>query len=152
MGDPQGGGRIRFDFDGSLELARRLWSLADDLVDEDNGREGEYDTAMAKWEGPYGVEFAGRRTDERSSRTAVVTGLRADARSWAAAWAAALDQQNKNNRAAAVQHERDSRNIFEQGWDATFGEDDSDEQVAQVPDVPVPTPPLFNATATETTF
>jgi hypothetical protein len=152
MGDPQGGGRVVFDFDGSLELARQLWSLADDIVTEHGLRETDFTTANAKWEGPYGVEFEGRRADERTSKANVVEGLRDDARAWAQAWAAALDQQNKNNRAAEVTRVRNDRNLFEVGWDNTFGEDDSDSQVAAVPDVTVPIPPRFQATATETTY
>ncbi len=149
---PTGGGRVVFDFDGSLELARQLWSLADDIQSEHSLREADYDTAIAKWEGPYATEFAGRRSDERSSKTNVVSGLRADARAWASAWRDALDQQNKNNRAAKVTEIRDNRAWYEQAWDATFGEDDSDDQVAQVPYVATPVPPQFAATATETTF
>ena len=30
------GGRVDFDFEGSLQLARKLWQLADDLVTEDH--------------------------------------------------------------------------------------------------------------------
>ena len=152
MGDLDAGGRVRFDFDGSLELARKLWSIADDLVDEDNGRRTEAETALAKWEGPYGTEFSGRRADEHTSRVNVIAGLRADARSWASAWAVALDQQNKNNRAQAVIDEREDRSLLEKGWDSTFGSDDSDDQVDQVPEVPVPQPPAFTPTATETTY
>ena len=60
----------------------------------------QYDTAKAKWLGTYGEQLADRRSTERSSRTNVITGLRDDARAWAKAWAQAMDQQNKNNRAA----------------------------------------------------
>lgn len=152
MGGPHGGDRVVFDFEGSLELARQLWSLAEDIVTEHGLRETDFTTANAKWEGPYGVEFEGRRADERTSKVNVVEGLRDDARAWAQAWAAALDQQNKNNRAAEVTRIRDSRNFIEVGWDNTFGEDDSDSQVPAVPSIEVPSPPLFNATATETTY
>jgi len=149
---PTGGGRVVFDFDGSLELARLLWSLADDIQNEHTLREADYETAIAKWEGPYATEFAGRRADERTSKTNVVSGLRADARAWAQAWAAALDQQNKNNRAAKVTEVRNDRGLLERGWDATFGEDDSDSKVDPVPEIAVPLPPSFTATATETTY
>jgi hypothetical protein len=152
MGDPRPGERVVFDFAGALELARQLWSMADDLQEEDGGRTDDADLARLKWEGAYAIEFDGRREDERTSRLNVWVGLRDDARSWAEAWAAALHQQNLNNRAQAVQDERDNRGFWEKGWDATLGEDDSESQVAPVPDVPVPQPPSFAATATETTY
>ena len=63
-----------------------------------------------------------------------------------------MDQQNKNNRAAEVTRIREDRAWYEKGWDATFGEDDSDDQVPEPEAVSVPTPPSFAATATETTY
>lgn len=152
MGDVKAGGRVAFDWDGSLELARKLWSLADDLTHEDAGRETQFDTAKAKWEGAYGKQFVQRRSTERSSRSNVVAGLRDDARAWAKAWAQAMDQQNKNNRAAEVERISDDRGMIEKGWDKTFGSDDSDDKVPMPDSVPVPTPPGFAPTATEVTY
>jgi hypothetical protein len=148
----EGGGRVQFDFDGSLALARQLWALADDLVLEDGGREQQYDTAVAKWEGRHGVDFVGRRSTERSSRWRVVEALKDDANLWAEAWARALNQQNKNNRAAEVERIRDDRSGFTKLVDATVGEDDSDDKVP-MPEYPaVPTPPGFAPTATEVSY
>lgn len=152
MGDPKAGGRVQFDWDGSLQLARQLWNLADDLQTEDTGRESQYDTAKAKWLGTYGDEFADRRVTERGSKNHVVAGLREDARAWAQAWASAMDQQNKNNRAAEVERVRDDRSLWDKGVDATVGEDNSDDKVPMPDSVPVPTPPGFAPTATETTY
>jgi hypothetical protein len=149
---PEGGGRVQFDFEGSLQLARQLWGIADDVQTEDDGRETQYDTAKAKWLGTYADQFVGRREDERTSRATVVAALREDARLWAQAWARALDQQNKNNRAAEVERIRDDRGLFERGWDSTFGEDDSDDQVPMPEPVSVPTAPSFLPTASEITY
>lgn len=146
------GGRVKFDFEGSLQLARQLWSLADDLEREDDGRETQYETAKAKWLGTYAAQFVSRRETERTSRSNVVAALKADAKAWAKAWATAMDQQNKNNRAAEVQRVSDERPWWEKGWDATFGEDDSESKVPHPEPVPVPTPPHFAATATETRY
>ena len=146
------GGRVQFDFDGSLELARALWALADDLDTEDAGREGQYDTAVAKWEGRYAVDFAGRRDTERASRRNVVSGLKEDANLWAEAWARALHQQNKNNRVAEVERISDDRGGFTKLVDATIGEDDSDSKVPMPEYPPVPQPPGFAPTATEVTY
>ncbi len=152
MGDVVAGGRVEFDWDGSLRLARKLWTMADELQEENTGREAEYDTAKAKWLGTYGDEFTTRREGERSSKTNVVAGLRTDAREWAKAWARAMDQQNRNNRAAEVERVRADRNFIEVGWESTFGSDNSDEEVDQIDAVPVPIPPNFSPTATETTY
>ncbi len=152
MGDPRPGERVDFDFDGALALARKLWALSIDLREEDEGRAGDAEVARAKWRGPYARRFDGRRDTERSSRFNVAAGLREDARAWAQAWATALDQQNKNNRAAEVQRVRADRGLLERGWDATFGEDNSEDEVAAVPEVPVPRPPDFAPTASETTY
>ena len=45
MGDIDPGGQVDFDFDGSLELARKLWALAEDLEQEDRGRGRQAETA-----------------------------------------------------------------------------------------------------------
>lgn len=140
------GGAVDFDFEGSLELARQLWALAADLRTEDNGRGTEADTAKAKWEGAYGEQFQQRRDTERTSRTNVAEGLRDDARSWAQAWATATDQQLKNNRLVQIEQIRDDRGLLEKGWDSTFGNDDSDDQVPMPDPVAVPQPPSFIAT------
>ena len=154
MGDDvkAGGRAVQFDWDGSLELARKLWALAEDLQHEDAGRETQYDTAKAKWRGAYGEQFAERRSTERASCTNVITGLRDDARAWAQAWAQAMDQQNKNNRAAEVERVSDDRGLIEKGIDATVGSDDSDSKAPKPASVPVPTPPGFAPTAHETTY
>ena len=152
MGDTRGGGRVQFDFEGSLALARQLWALADEVDSADRARESQFDDAMVKWRGAYADEFRNRRETERISKGNVVAGLREDAEAWAQAWASALDQQNRNNRAAAVERVREERNIFEKGWDATFGQDDSDREVPMPEPVRVPIPPRFEPTATERIF
>lgn len=144
----EGGGRVEFDFAGSLQLARDLWALADEILTEDNGREQQFTTAKEKWLGPYGEQFVGRRSDERTSRGTVVSAMRDDARAWAQAWATAMNQQNKNNRAAEVERIRDDRGLLEQGSDFFFG-DDSDDQVPMPPEPAVPTPPGFAPTMSE---
>ena len=148
MGDIDPGGQVAFDFDGSLELARALWALADELEQEDLGRGRQSETALARWAGPYARQFAPRRATEEASATNVVTGLRADAESWAAAWVEAMHQQNKNNRAARVEQVRDDRWWGEKAWDATVGEDDSESQVGEADRPPTPRPPSFRPTAT----
>lgn len=145
------GGRVNFDFDGALQLARGLWALADDLETEDNGRGGEAEVAKAKWRGAYGDEFARRRDDEYTSRTRVVDGLRRDAKEWAKAWAKAMTQQNKNNRAAKVEQQKQKRSNMEKFADIFVG-DDSDDLVASARTATAPQPPGFLPTSTEQRF
>lgn len=147
----KGGARVKFDFEGSLQLARSLWALAAELETSDAGRNTEYETAKAKWQGTYGTEFASRRETERSACTNVVNGLRRDAKAWAKAWAKAMEQQNKNNRAAKVEKLRKERSNMEKFGDYFVG-DDSDDHVPDVKAVAVPTAPGFLATATEKKF
>lgn len=149
MGDIDPGGQVDFDFDGSLELAAKLWALAEELEREDSGRQRQGETALAKWRGPYATQFGQRRATEEASAGNVVTGLRADARSWASAWVDAMEQQNKNNRAAKVEAVRDDRGLIERGWDEYgFGEDDSESKVGAAERPATPQPPGFAPTAT----
>ena len=148
MSDIDPGGRVDFDFDGALELARKLWALADQVSQEEQGRQRDATTALAKWAGPHATRFAERRGAEFQSSMNVWTGLRENAQAWAAAWVDAMEQQNKNNRAAAVQQHRDDRSWIHEQWDEHgFGEDDSESQVAAAERPPTPTPPSFTPTA-----
>lgn len=154
------GGRVQFDFEGSLRMARQLWALAGTLANEDRARESDFETAKARWEGSYGDEFVSRRENERTDRIAVESALREDAQLWAQAWAGAMDQQNRNNRMAHIdelaEELRDDRGWLERNVGDRFTGDDSfDQAVSQTPEpapVPVPTPPLFSPTATERVY
>lgn len=144
-------GKVEFDFVGSLELARQLWQLAAEVERVNGARQKAYETAKTKWLGAYGDEFVTRRDAETSSSSNIVVGLQDGAKSWAQAWAKAMDQQNKNNRAAKVKEISDRRSNAERFTDfAIVRRDDSDDQVPKVPQVAVPVPPLFLATATVT--
>ena len=52
MGDIDPGGTVDFDFEGSLELAKQLWSLAEELEHEDRGRGRQGETASRSGVGP----------------------------------------------------------------------------------------------------
>lgn len=143
MGYRGAGGKVVFDFDGSLELARLLWALADALEAEDSGRQTDYETAMARFKGAYADQFVSRRDTETTSRSTVVEGLRADAKNWAKAWANAKYQQNKNDRVAAVEKIRADRSNMEKFYDLVRGNDDSDDQVPPAKSVTTPSPPQF---------
>ena len=146
MGYRGAGGKVVFDFEGSLDLARKLWALADALETEDRGRQGEYEIAKAKFQGAYADQFVGRRDTERSSASTVIESLRVDARGWASAWAKAKYQQNVNDRVAKVETMRQSRSMWEKFGDAVMGYDDTDDQVPAAQSVPTPVPPSFSPT------
>ena len=135
---------VQFDWDGSLELARKLWAYADDLATAKSTRSGQADTALTKWEGPYGDQFKTRKANEQSSMTSIIAGLRQEAEGWAQAWKMAMDQQNRVLRARAVNEHQDSKNIFEKGWDKLTGDDDLPPEPTPVP---LPTAPGFAKTA-----
>lgn len=103
MGDPFSGGDVPFDFEGSLQLARQLWALADEIESENSQRQLDFVAATAKWRGVYGRQFIDRRHTEQKSVDAVCNGLREDAKAWAKAWAEAMEQQGRNNRAKALE-------------------------------------------------
>lgn len=145
------GARVRFDFDGALALARKLWSLADDLERSKLTRTQQADTAKAVWRGQYADQFGVRMTDEDTTRANVINGLREEAKGWATSWKNAMDEQNRRNRAKAVDEERENRSGAEKFGDFFVG-DDSDEQVAKARTADVPQPPFFTATMTETAF
>lgn len=153
--------RVNFDFEGSLELARKLYALSESIEADATARETDYTTAKAKWKGAYGDEFVTRREDERSKEVAAINQLRSEADLWASAWAQAMTQQNKNNRAAKVEavakQKSDDRPWYEKGSDAIgFTDDDSWEkannEVPAARTVEVPKAPSYAATATEQKF
>lgn len=148
----QAAGRVHFDFTGSLQLARRLWSFADEIEQHESNRVAAQDVAAARFLGPKADEFADRRAIEVTSCQNIVASLRDNARAWADAWATALDQQNKNNRQARIEQIRADRGFWERNIGDRILGDDSDEQVPFPRPVSVPTPPGFWPTDSEQTF
>ena len=131
---------IRFDFDGSLELARSLWRLADDVEQLLTSRWALASTAATGWTGRYGVEFAERVGAEQSTGSVLAQQLRGDATGWAMAWTAAMDEQNRILYARAVKRVEDSRSTLDKIGGFFTGHDD-------LPPMPqpaaVPQPPYF---------
>lgn len=153
--------RVTFDFEGSLQLARKLWALGEALETDSGTRDTDAVTAKEKWEGKYGTEFVGRRDGERTKESNAAQQLKSEANDWAKAWAGALEQQNKNNRAARVnelaEEKKDDRSMWEKGTDGLGFTDetsleDAQNEVPAAPTVPVPQPPGFAPTATEKTY
>ncbi|HWL38320.1 MAG TPA: hypothetical protein VNQ77_19185 [Frankiaceae bacterium] len=144
--------RVRFDFEGSLALARRLWALADELESARTRRAADADAARHEWRGRYADEFNRRMADEATGFVNVVHGLREEARGWAASWKRAMDEQNRRNRARQVDAVRADRGWFERNVADRFTGDHSDDEVPEAPEADVPQPPYFTATQREVTY
>lgn len=136
---------VRFDYDGSLDLARRLWQLADRLDALGADRHRWAVDALVDWTGPLGGEFAGRVDTEVVDLARVSGELRAAADGWAQAWAGALNQQNWRLFARACDVVRSRRSTGDKIIGFFTGHDD-------LPAEPytraTPTAPRFLATGT----
>lgn len=134
---------VRFDFEGSLRLARSLWAYADELEAAKGVRRTDADGALRSWKGPYGDEFRERTDEEQQTIRALIAGLRSDADAWAGAWKAAMDEQNRRLYARRVDALKAERSKLEKVGDFLTGFDYPPEP----PPVPKPAPAMFHATA-----
>lgn len=140
---------VRFDFDGALYLARRLYTLGGHVDDVRWSRTAKAETALTDWTGPYGTEFADRVVSEDTQAMAIASQLREGARQWAARWAEAMNEQN------AILHARETKRIEDDrsGWEnftgGIFGHDDLPPGPATIP---VPSAPGFVATGSLTEY
>lgn len=115
---------VKFDFDGSLQLARRLWAFADDIERLRDQRGSDAVGALREWRGPFSREFRGYAADERASLTKSAAEMRRDAEAWATSYAKAVDQQNNvlyTRELTRVKNERESRDFFEERVDQVQG-------------------------------
>lgn len=136
-----GAADVPFDFEGVLTLCRQLWSLADELDGVKATRAVAAVTALTKWEGKFGVEFARRADDEGVSAGQIAIGLRSDATGWAAAWKTAMDENNRRRWARHHEEWKDDQGFL----DGLFG---SDDETPNPQPVGQPQPPGFAATGT----
>ena len=140
---------VRFDYVGSLQLARRLWALGDEVDQVWRKRVQHAEAALVDWLGVYGTEFA-QRIDSESAQAQVIAGqLRAAADQWAARWAEAMNEQNRILFARETKHIEDNRS----GWDNFVGTFvGHDDLPPQPPTIDVPTSPSFYATGSLTRY
>lgn len=134
---------VRFDFEGSLRLARSLWAYADELEAAKGIRRTDADDALRSWRGPYGDEFRERTEEELQTIGALIAGLRSDADAWARAWKDAMDEQNRRLHARRVDALKAERSMLEKAGDFFTGFDYPPEP----PPVPKPAPAMFHATS-----
>jgi hypothetical protein len=140
---------VRFDFEGSLRLARRLYALGQEIDELMSNRVTWSATALQDWLGPFGVEFSGRIDSEKTQASAIALQLREGARQWAVRWAEAMNEQNSILLAREIKHIEDNRS----GWDnftgGLFGHNDLPPNP---PTIDVPSEPNFFATGSLTRY
>lgn len=135
---------VRFDFEGSLNLARRLWALADEVDTLMANRVSLARAALSTWLGVYGTQFAGRIETEATSSTGIANELRGAATGWATCWQQAMDEQNRVLYAREVKQVEDERSGWDSFWGGLTGHDDLPDQPSPVA---TPSAPGFHATA-----
>lgn len=114
---------VRFDFDGSLRLARALWAYADDLESGRVDRREAASQALRSWRGRFGDQFRDRADDEQHALATMVAALRTEADAWAAAWKAAMDEQNRRLYSRRVEQMKDDRSALDKVGDFFTGFD-----------------------------
>ena len=125
---------VRFDYDGSLQLARELWALADEVDAVATDRHAAADEALVDWLGPTRDRFGGRVDVEVADLHRIAADLRGGAQAWAQAWADALNLQNQRLYARAVDRAKRNRSTLDKFVGGLFGHDD------------LPSPPYVRAT------
>jgi len=140
---------VRFDYVASLQLARRLWALGNEVDELMTNRVGLASEALADWLGVYGTQFAERVDTESMQASAIAGQLRAAAAQWAARCAEAMNEQNNINFAREVKRVEDDRNIVEDIWGGIVGHNDLPPDP---PTIDVPSAPNFHATGSLTRY
>ena len=136
-------GAVRFDFEGSLALARRLWHLADGLEELAAGRRAEAEATLTGFTGSHAEQFATRIGNEVYGLSVAAEGARWAASAWAQAWADAINEQNRRLFATECDRIRARRDLVDSVTGFFTGHDDLPRQPALLD---VPSPPHFPPT------
>lgn len=134
---------VRFDFDGSLALARRLWRFADELDSVRTARHVAAQQALSTFTGRYGREFEQRLADEVHDLAVAAGELRGAAGAWAQAWSSAINEQNRRLFARECDRVERDRSLADRVVGFFGGHHDLPPQPRQLG---VPRPPHFAAT------
>jgi hypothetical protein len=137
---------IVFDYEGSLQAARTLWALADELKQLRDERVKWAEHALEDWRGLAGQRFRNRSLGrDRNNLNRMVLALEAGARDWAAAFAKAVDEQNLvlySRETTRVGRVRAERNLLEDAIALIH----DDERLPRRPEpCAVPRPPSFHS-------
>jgi hypothetical protein len=143
---PHGGEHVVFDFAGALELARRLWGLADTVDSSRVTRNTAAGTALRQWEGRFANDFRTSMTAEWNTAINLTAAMRGDAQRLATLWTLAMLEEAKVRYADHVTRKRNERSLLTQIHDVFLG---SDEDYGPEPGpFATPQPPAFEATGT----
>ena len=141
---PHGGEHVVFDFAGALELARRLWNLADGVDGSRVKRDTAAGVALKHWVGRYATEFRTSMTAEWTTEVNLAAAMRGDAQGLAGLWAQAMLEEAKVRYADHVTDKKNKRSLLSQFHDALFG---ADEDYGPEPKpFATPQPPSFEVT------
>jgi len=116
--------KVVFDFDGALQMARKLSRTSAAIAALATTRRGLADTALVDWVGAFGKDFDLRASTELRNATDISNALRFEADEWALQWKNAMDQENANRWARECDRIRDSRSNWSSAWGGVFGHDD----------------------------
>lgn len=128
-----------FDYDGMLALARRLWSLAEEVAAAMAARQGLARPVQAGFAGAYADQFRARLGEEAANTGRLAAAVRSDAALCAQAWQKAMDEQNRRRWARHVQALKKQRSVVQEAWEHFFGTGFPPEPAP----VPAPQPPSF---------
>ncbi|MGB3736592.1 MAG: hypothetical protein WA964_16650, partial [Ilumatobacter sp.] len=103
---------VVFDYTGSLDVARRLWALADRLGTEMTARETARGEAEVGFVGKHAGQLVDRVAQERTDVDNAIIELRSAADTWALAWKDAIDQQNRNRYARAYTYSENNQGLI----------------------------------------
>jgi hypothetical protein len=134
---------VVFDYSGALDLARRLWALADEVMHVAGQRQALAGAAKTNFIGVYGDQFSSRMEVEETNLTSVAQGLRDDAMAVAGMWKAAMEEENRRRYAHHVEDVKRHRNLLQSIGDFFTGFHYPPEPEP----VPLPQPPGFAPTA-----
>lgn len=123
---------VQFDFDGALQLARRLVGLADQIDTMMSARVTDASFALETWLGTFGTQFAERINTENTDIATISSDLRTSADGWAVCWKEAMDEQNRRLYAREVKRVEDNRSGWDSFWGGMFGHDDLPSQPSPV--------------------
>lgn len=140
---------VRFDFTGSLALARQLWQFAEELEELATCRNDAAAEALTTWQGTYGEEFVERITTEVVDLGTAAAHLQAGAQGWAHCWASAMNQQNRILHAREVLRVQNDRSGWDSFWGGIVGHGDLPPEPSELS---VPQPPYFVATGRLVTY
>lgn len=131
---------VRFDYDGSIAMARRLWQLAERLQTLSSERLSWAEEALVHWQGPKADEFADRINTEIGDLDRGEQEVRSGAVLWAEAWARAINVQNRRLWAREAHRRKQERSFWQKSVDHFNGFDDFPPDP---PEYGPPQPPHF---------